>query len=39
MGLVDTAEVCGYLLVCCSEPLLMMSYGARFLRVRRIFDA
>lgn len=38
-GLEDVAEVCGYLLVCLSEPLLMLSYGARFLRVRRIFDA
>lgn len=39
IGLNDTARVCGYLLVCCVEPLLLISYTFRYLRIKRIFDA
>lgn len=38
-GLVDTARVSGYLLVCYVEPLLLISYTFRYLRIKRIFDA
>lgn len=36
---VGAADTAGYLLVCFSEPLIMLSYSARFIRVKRIFDA
>jgi hypothetical protein len=35
----NSARIAGLLLVCFSEPLILLSYSARFLRVRRIFDA
>jgi hypothetical protein len=38
-GLEDTAKTSGYLLVCLVEPLLLISYMFRFLRIKRIFDA
>ena len=38
-GLKTLAETCGYLLVCFSEPLLLMSFLLRFVRIRKIFDA
>ena len=38
-GLQDIAQICGYLLVCLSEPLLMASYVFKFYRIRMIFDA
>jgi len=33
------ANTAGYLLICLSEPLLLLSYVLRFLRIKRIFDA
>jgi hypothetical protein len=36
---VGAADTAGYLIVCFSEPLVLLSYSARFIRVRRIFDA
>jgi hypothetical protein len=38
-GLRSLAETCGYLLVCFSEPLLLLSFMFRFVRIRKIFDA
>lgn len=37
--LVNMAKASGYLLVCFAEPLLIVSYVLRFLRIKRIFDA
>ena len=38
-GLRSLAETCGYLLVCFAEPLLLLSFMFRFVRIRKIFDA
>lgn len=38
-GLKRISETCGYLLVCLSEPLLLLSFLLRFVRIRKIFDA
>jgi len=38
-GLKKLSETCGYLLVCLSEPLLLLSFLLRFVRIRKIFDA
>lgn len=38
-GLRSIAETCGYLLVCLAEPLLILSFLMRFVRIRKIFDA
>jgi hypothetical protein len=38
-GLRTLAETCGYLLVCFAEPLLLLSFLLRFVRIRKIFDA
>ena len=38
-GLQKLAETCGYLLVCFAEPLLLLSFLLRFVRIRKIFDA
>ena len=38
-GIEDTAQICGYLMVCFSQPLIFLAYAARFLRVRKVFDA
>ena len=35
----DTSKVIGLLIVCFSEPLLIVSYALRFIRIHRIFDA
>ena len=35
----DTSKVTGLLIVCFSEPLLIVSYSLRFVRIHRIFDA
>lgn len=35
----DTAKVVGILLVCFSEPLVIVSYSLRFVRIHRIFEA
>jgi len=37
--LTNVSKVCGYLMVCFAEPLLIVSYTLRFLRIKRIFDA
>lgn len=37
--MINLANTAGYLLICLSEPLLLLSYLLRFLRIRRIFDA
>ena len=37
--LTNVSKVAGYLLVCFAEPLLIVSYTLRFLRIKRIFDA
>lgn len=36
---VRTAQVCGLLLVCLSEPFMLLSFLLRFIRIRKIFDA
>jgi len=33
------AKIAGYFLVCFAEPMLIVSYTLRFLRIKRIFDA
>jgi hypothetical protein len=38
-GLTDVADIFGYLIVCFAEPMAVLSYAARYLRVKRIFDA
>lgn len=35
----NVAKTSGYLLVCLSEPLIILGYSMRFLRIKRIFDA
>ena len=35
----DTSKVIGLLIVCFSEPLLIVSYALRFISIHRIFDA
>jgi len=37
--MINMANSVGYLLICLSEPLLLLSYLLRFLRIKRIFDA
>ena len=34
-----TAQVVGYLFICLSEPLIMLSFMIRYLRIRKIFEA
>ena len=38
-GMQTISEISGYLLVCYSEPIILLSFLLRFVRIRRIFDA
>ena len=37
--LVQSARVSGYMMVCFSEPMLLLAFCLRYVRVRKIFDA
>ena len=38
-ALLLTAQICGYLFVCFVEPLIMMAFLIRYMRITKIFEA
>lgn len=38
-ALLLTAKICGYLFVCFVEPLIMMAFLIRYMRITKIFEA